>query len=214
MPQKLPPDTRIDPTGDPLSRRPEHAALIARIAASWSGVEFIMAHLLGIMMRAESRAALALYGTLSNNRSARKALEAVALAAVPKHHPEIKKLMAEAKRRADERNRIVHGMWATAETMPDVLVCMDARHHLESLAHGRHLMIYGFATLEEATAHPEIVDFTYTVHDLENTLRRTDAFRRKLIWFSDKIERPLFGISLDPEPQPQNQEAPDHRQDH
>jgi hypothetical protein len=173
MPQPLPNSVKID-IQDALALHPELGLYIARIANAWSNVEFLMAQLLGRLMNAEARPALALYKSLTSHRAQREALKAAAAATLrPSISSRVEKLMKEARRRADERNRIVHAMWGASSAVGNAIICLDHHELGLGLVESRHGHFYGYSD-EELAALPmhEAQNMVYRAADFENTLRR------------------------------------------
>jgi hypothetical protein len=186
MPQKLPrKGVPIDEI-PALEGRPKHFELIGRIAAAWAEVEFVMAYILARLANAEARSAFVLYETLSSHYAKRSAIKQLSMHAIRDNARLVRlhKLMDETKRRADERNRIVHGLWATSESLPDKVICVDAEMHMHSLLHSHISWTYGFRSPEDLFMVFEANDFTYTVNDLENTLRRIKTLTKHLREFA------------------------------
>ncbi len=105
-----------------LKSRPEHAAILGRIFTSWSLIEGAVAGLLGLMMHAEPRAAVAILETFKANSSRVEAVRKVGKAILdPSKKQEFDDLMKEVLEYAKERNKIAHNIWGSHPNRNDVI---------------------------------------------------------------------------------------------
>lgn len=97
---------------DALKGHPDHAAALGRICTTWSLIEGTIGGILGILMRADPMAAVALLERFSNNRSRVEAVRKVAEATLTGDDAEkFDELMERVLKYAEKRNAIAHGLW-------------------------------------------------------------------------------------------------------
>lgn len=115
----------IDFSGQALIERPEHAAVLGRIFTSWSLIEGTVAGLLGLMMHADARAAVAILSTFRSNSSRVNAVKKVGKEMLdPSAREAFNALMKEVLDYAEERNAIAHNLWGVKEGEPDLIYRM------------------------------------------------------------------------------------------
>lgn len=109
----------IEFKGESLKSRPEHAAVLGRIFTSWSLIEGAIAGLLGLMMNADQRAALAILQTFRTNSSRVGAVRKVGAEILdPKLRADFDDMMKEVLSYAEERNAIAHNLWGVNDKEP------------------------------------------------------------------------------------------------
>lgn len=102
-----------------LRDRPEHAAVLGRIFTSWSLIEGAIAGLLGLMMNADQRAALAVLQTFRTNSSRVGAVRKVGAEILDSNlRADFDDMMKEVLSYAEERNAIAHNLWGVSDTEP------------------------------------------------------------------------------------------------
>jgi hypothetical protein len=107
---------------DALKARPEHAAVLGRVFTSWSLIEGTIAGLLGLMMHADERAALAILQTFRTNNARVDAVRKVGAEMLSEEHKaDFDSLMKAVTKYATERNAIAHNLWGMAESEPDLV---------------------------------------------------------------------------------------------
>jgi hypothetical protein len=95
-----------------LFNRPQHAAVLGRIFTSWSMIEGLMASLLGLLMHADDRAALAILETFHTNHSRIQAVRKVAKRMLAsEQQAEFEALTKSVSAYAEQRNIIAHSLW-------------------------------------------------------------------------------------------------------
>lgn len=106
-----------------LADRPEHAAVLGRIFTSWSLIEATVAGLLGLMMHADHRAALAVLKTFNSNFSRVNAVRKIGKDMLDASvWEDFDNLMKEVLAYANERNKIAHSLWGVDKDQPDLVV--------------------------------------------------------------------------------------------
>jgi len=102
-----------------LLNRPQHAAILGRIFTSWSMIEGLMASLLGLLMHADDRAALAILETFRTNQSRVQAVRKVAKRMLPPDkYDDFDALTNLVLNYAKERNLIAHSVWGAYIGLP------------------------------------------------------------------------------------------------
>jgi len=110
---------------DALTARPEHAAVLGRIFTSWSLIEGTIAGLLGIMMHADDRAAIAILQTFRTNSARVEAVRKVGAEMLAEEFKaDFDGLMKAVLSYATERNAIAHNLWGVTEDEPDLVYRM------------------------------------------------------------------------------------------
>lgn len=128
-----------------VQHRPELGAYIAEIALLWTLTEEAWAYLLAYMLRFEAGAGITIYQALIGTGAQRAVLNEVADKYLPDElREDFAALMKISKRRATERNAVVHGMWFIDANIPDALV-LAPRNVISS--------IHAKATRKLAEAH-------------------------------------------------------------
>jgi len=132
MPQPLRKPTQITHTPLTLHKtRKEHAALIGLVAAEWSGLEGHLSHMLsfGLFGLSTDESAVApvigaVFATLEsiNQRLAltERVLKPRVSSTLHKHFVET--IAPEVRKRAKERNAVVHGYWGISPEYPDHII--------------------------------------------------------------------------------------------
>ena len=107
---------------DALKARPQHAAVLGRIFTSWSLIEGTIAGLLGVMMHADDRAALAMLQTFRSNSARVDAVRKVGAAMLAEEYKgDFDKLMKAVLSYATERNAIAHNLWGVSDDEPNLV---------------------------------------------------------------------------------------------
>lgn len=108
-----------------LKTRPEHAAVLGRIFTSWSLIEVTVSSLLGLMMHAEPRAAVALLSQFNANWQRVKAVRKVAKEMLPDEDKAgFDALMKDVLSHAEKRNEVAHGLWGAHPDRPELVYRM------------------------------------------------------------------------------------------
>lgn len=110
---------------DALKARPQHAAVLGRIFTSWSLLEGTIAGLLGLMMHADERAALAILQTFKTNYARVEAVRKVGNEMLaPAVKEKFDDLMKAILKYATERNAIAHNLWGVDDSEIDLVYRM------------------------------------------------------------------------------------------
>ena len=161
---------------DALAKRPQHAALIGQCLAGWSYVDAEMAVVLGALLSANSKAAIAVYNTLRRSSGRREAIEAAAKAVLNADELElVEAILKVCKTVEDERNDLSHGCFIAFDKMPDSIVWIESAkmspllvefHHSD--AHKRSFgVLYALKEFMEQLLGNS---FHYRITDLETIL--------------------------------------------
>jgi hypothetical protein len=120
--------TNLHFESESLTTRKELSALLASAINEWSRTEGTIGLLLGNILKIRYSVATALLGSIVNFSARLDLVNAAAHASLPDTQiTEIAKLMATVKRRAGERNQIVHGVWSVSTDYPNKLILCDAQ---------------------------------------------------------------------------------------
>jgi hypothetical protein len=123
MPQPYRGDGNVKFAVADILDHPVLAAHIAKIAMMWTFSEDAWAFFLGAMLGFEAGAGLTMYHALTGTGAQRSVLNEVADQYLPaEFREEFNSVMLETRRRAKERNTVVHGIWFLDPALPDVLI--------------------------------------------------------------------------------------------
>jgi hypothetical protein len=115
-----------------LSERPELAARIAIIVATWAQIDHSIKTIAFDVAWADARLVGGLLKTLRSDGPQRDVIKAFAVAKLP---PELSErfvgLMDRARNGAEARNDIVHGLWGLSHNHPDDLVWVSRKADLD-----------------------------------------------------------------------------------
>src|SRR5262249_16805919 len=112
-----------------LSKFPELAAHIGRVATLWTLVEVQLGQLLGTLLGADAENATTMYLALRGNRQA--AMNAVARKVLNDEEvAEYTKLMKKVRETEGMRNDVVHAIWAIDHMKPGALLWLDPAKHV------------------------------------------------------------------------------------
>lgn len=134
MPQKAKKGLSWRQTPDAVGKRPKLAARIGSIVGLWSHLEWQRAIFLAAVLDIEAHIALTMYLSIENDGGKRAVLEAVLNERFPDLAEEFGSLSKKIAGTARERNKVIHGIWSTAETRPDTLLWEDTRK--AAIVHG------------------------------------------------------------------------------
>lgn len=108
---------------DRIAQRPELAVKISQIANAWAVLEANMGACLGVLMRADPKAAIAMLSKVQTATAKSQAIREVGKAVLS--DPDLKQLKELLKKFdaiGKRRNVVVHGMWGTTPEWPEHLV--------------------------------------------------------------------------------------------
>lgn len=112
---------------DQVTQRPDLAIKIARIANAWAVLEASAGTCLGVLMRAEPRAAIAMLSKIQTATAKSQAIREVGKAVLAEAElAQLKDLFKRFDALAKRRNAVVHGLWGTTPQWPDGLVWAPA----------------------------------------------------------------------------------------
>jgi hypothetical protein len=120
----------------PLVRHPALAAIALEAIASWSNVEAFLLRLFIQVLGGNESLAASVYLSLegqSAKTSAISAAAANALAARGQELQVLEALLSIAKTNEKERNKLAHWAWGDSPNLPDALLLLNPRVHIENL---------------------------------------------------------------------------------
>lgn len=128
MPQIIKSIKHLDTDPGAILRRPTLAAMIAAVASNWTRVENDLAELFVGLLGEDEDAALAIYLELIDQSVRKAAFDALARTKLkPESLQQFEALFNKVRKKAKQRNRMVHGFWAVSNEHPDGLILLDAR---------------------------------------------------------------------------------------
>lgn len=160
-----------------LLDRPDHAAVLGRIFTSWSLIEASIAGLLGLMMHADQRAALAILSTFRTNSSRVQAVRKVGKEMLDATmQADFDALMKEVLAYAEERNAIAHNLWGVKDDELEVVYRMPMTTLSDFVVAAPHQMTIDADNIV-ASFKSQMTSFT--VLDLEQLEKRgRDVLKR------------------------------------
>jgi hypothetical protein len=109
--------------GNEIAKRPELAVKIALVGSSWAMLEAHAGQCLGVLMRADSRSAIALLQRFPTATAKEQTIAAVAKATLDSEQlGELKVLLRRFRELAKIRNDIAHGIWGTDPRQLEALI--------------------------------------------------------------------------------------------
>jgi hypothetical protein len=166
-----------------LAERPEAAALIAEVIATWTEVELQTGLVLAEMLGTNSEPAVALYLSLANARAKREALDAVAEYIFDEEQKRLYNAIMTAKLSLEkQRSFLAHGLLGITDD-PTGIVAISTADRIKHVLFGR--------TKEQSGIRPTASDllkfkdyvFHYSIDDLKELLKEVKDLHSILIWF-------------------------------
>ncbi len=118
-----------------IDLRPALGVRIASIAAASAHLEMRLGLLLAALLRAEAKAGVAMYLSLSGTRSRYAALRGAAEHRLDKgDRDNFTQLSIQVRSAQGRRNKVVHAMWGTSADKTDALIRADPREMATDLA--------------------------------------------------------------------------------
>lgn len=135
MPQLLSRSRRVsNSTWGPIAMlmRPDEAATIARVIASWTQTEIRLARILSFLLKTERPVGLAMFMSVTGGEAQRAMLDAAAKTALDGQDYSLFAMTMKAIRPIrTRRNEYAHGVWGYAEELPNSLLWTSAQDHLK-----------------------------------------------------------------------------------
>lgn len=111
-----------------LSQRPQLAAHVGIITSLWAQVDVNLGNLLAIVLQADAHVATAMYIAISNDGARSAAMRAAAKECLgPDLLTEFEDVLGRVSEAAEQRNKVVHAIWAVPENKPDSIIRLDNR---------------------------------------------------------------------------------------
>lgn len=178
-----------------MVQRPQLAVLIARVATGWSRVEERLGFIIVQLLRAEAHTGMKMYQALTSSASQFSVLRAVARDRLDTEMQQrLDDLLADYKKVARKRNKIVHGHWDTSPQHPNELVWTDAAD--EALSYSEFWAGYNgasdfagqmnFARSFKGGQHNRLL---YGEADFEAVLSEMTVIATRLSDFSIEVEK-------------------------
>lgn len=123
--------TRYDIGTHCIGQRPELEKLIGACVMSWPFIEAEMAVLLGVLLKADNPAALAVFQSLRRSSAQRDAIAEAAKVALNERDQELLgAILSVHKATEAERNALVHGHFGTADNLPDAFIWQNTTDYV------------------------------------------------------------------------------------
>jgi hypothetical protein len=159
---------------DAISARPEQAALIGRCVAVWSIIEAEMAVLLGVLLKSDTEAAIAVYLTIRRATARIDAINAACRATLNARDIElIDAVLIEHQSCEAERNALAHGYFGSTNELPDAVLWIDntkASHFMVEFVLSSERCV--FRRIGDSRAKMSNNMFYYTSKDLNLIIRQ------------------------------------------
>ena len=218
---------RFDP--ESLAQRPKLAIKIAQVAAAWTNLEVHIGFLLADIMQSKADVGVTMYLALSGSAAQEAVFTAVAEKYVPgKHMEKLAALLKTIRKRAKERNAIIHATWSLHPDDEAALINCPPQSVILEMGH----MISHFKTHGETSTtyeHSLAGVMIYKEQDFEDLLARFKEVRKAIDEFKadfEKFREELFqhirelgdaaakalGIAHQDKPQETPPKSPEHGQ--
>jgi hypothetical protein len=113
-----------------IDDRPDFVAAIGRCLTLWPFVEHQLALILGVLIRAENEASIAVFNALRTGRSQRDALNAAAATTLdPVMLRLFEAMLSVVEAAANSRADLAHGVWGIMPNVPDKVVWVESKFH-------------------------------------------------------------------------------------
>src|SRR5215211_996781 len=117
-----------------IVQRPTLALHIPVISALWNSIDAKLASLLVALLDAEARTGMAMYFSLQSDSAKRASFNAVTSAKMTKAEQDAFLLILnDIRKRAAERNNVIHGAWGISPAFPDKLLWCDIKDWIWSI---------------------------------------------------------------------------------
>ena len=113
-----------------INKRSEFIAAIGKCLALWPFVEHQMTLLLGVLMKAENNATVAVFNALRTGRAQRDALNAAAVTTLdPPMLRLFEAVLSVLQSTSDDRAAVAHGHWGVLVNHADKLLWVESKFH-------------------------------------------------------------------------------------
>jgi hypothetical protein len=115
-----------------LDSRPDFINAIGRCLTFWPYIEHHMAMILGVLMKADNEASIAVFSSIRMGRTQRDALNtaaSVALSDKPEMLKLLNALLSTIEKAGEARADLAHGCWGILTTREDRVAWIDSKHH-------------------------------------------------------------------------------------
>ena len=114
-----------------MNMRPKLAVQIAKVSARWTLIENQQGVALALLLNSEG--ALAMYMALSGGAARSAALKAAAAHTLSSdYYEKFDEQLRATKGPQNERNTVVHSVWAASDDYPDALLQTPSKDHIRS----------------------------------------------------------------------------------
>jgi hypothetical protein len=114
---------------DALAKRPKLAMHAGVVVSMWAYIEFLLAHLLGVMLQADRHIATLIYMQIKSEPARLAVMQAIAAERLtPTLLAEFMQLKKRVSQTGSQRDRIAHALWAVPYENPDSIAMEDPRH--------------------------------------------------------------------------------------
>lgn len=167
------------------------AAYIGAISTLWECNEEHWGIILADALHADARIGVELYLALTGSAAQNSVMiRAMELSVEdPSLRQEFAELLTENKKRAKERNAVVHGRWGILPTRAGALVLGERNWLPKTLANLNHNYAKAEAAGERYNPSDHYPQTLWTKKDFENVIERLRLFGGKQIGFTLKVER-------------------------
>jgi hypothetical protein len=158
-----------------LTKRPQHAAALGRVVATAGKLEADLAFLLASMTHLNAKLATAMFLSINNMPSQRAMVLAAAREVMtPRALEYFEAFMDDWNSRYKERNKLVHGVWASSDSHPDKALLLRSDAITAKYAH------MNSSTAGDASFDIWLDALAYTVKDIDDVDSRLKAYQRRL----------------------------------
>lgn len=180
MPQPLAKKGGVSFEPATVLQRPLLASRIAVISGIATHTEMTMGSLLTVLLGAEAGIAATLYTAIENDGARMAVLKAIAARGLkPDQTARFDELLKKMRKRAPERNTVVHGVWGASDDYADALIWMDPRDFITYIGTTISLVHKGVHQGDSLLAKALV----YTEKDLADIQGRLNDFRNEMTTF-------------------------------
>lgn len=159
------------------------AAKIAAVGASWAVLEANAGYLLGVLMKADPTASIALLGRFSTPTAKKQTIEAVAKATLESTDlAPLKSLLSRFEAVGKMRNDIAHGLWGRDTRRTDALAWMPASVIATLGITMPEMMVSGVDVNEILEQHMRMIEY-YDAPRLDGIIAEINALASDLVGF-------------------------------
>jgi hypothetical protein len=156
-----------------LLQRPQLAARIAMISATWNDIEARIAAFLAALSGNEAQTVISIFLALRIDSAKRSAIDTISVLKLSTaDHDRFQQVLKELNKRYGERNTMVHGNWGISEKYPNKLLWADIRD--TTIMNTNMMKLVGDQHAKERRAMLVAVQKKFVVYGEEDFIKISD----------------------------------------